>query len=432
MSEIRDYLYAHKQEMIDFLAELVAVPSVQGDAEEGAPFGKEPARALEIMLKKCEEFGFITENTDNYAGSADVNGLAPELAVLTHLDVVPVGEGWTTDPFMLRYEPETDKLIGRGAIDDKGPAVAALFAARAIKELGIPLKKGIRLIFGTNEENGSADLAYYRKKHELPPMVFTPDGEYPVINAEKGMLRIYFSAPVPENVEISAGTVINAVPSGCNISYLEAQKDGPKMNFGMFDGVSAHASTPEKGENAITKFLHFNNYELPLLVKLKELFPHGEFNGKSCGLGFRDEISEDMTCVLSLLNAKNGRLHGGIDIRFPLDRTKAEISYIICGKLRAAGFDIDSCEGVEPHCTDENSDFVQTLLKVYEKVTGDKGHCIAIGGGTYVHEIEGGVAFGAEFPNQDGHMHCPDEFITAENLLKNAEIMAEAMAELCS
>ena len=107
MSEIRDHIYAHKQEMTDFLAELVAVPSVQGDAEEGAPFGKEPARALEIMLKKCEEFGFSVENIDNYAGSADINELAPELAVLTHLDVVPVGEGWTTDPFVLRYEPGT-------------------------------------------------------------------------------------------------------------------------------------------------------------------------------------------------------------------------------------------------------------------------------------------------------------------------------------
>ena len=95
------------------------------------------------------------------------------------------------------------------------------------------------------------------------------------------------------------------------------------------------------------------------------------------------------------------------------------------------GFNIDSCEGVEPHCTDENSDFVQTLLRVYEGVTGDKGRCIAIGGGTYVHEIEGGVAFGAEFPNEDGRMHSPDEFITVKNLLKNAEIMAEAMAELC-
>ena len=187
----------------------------------------------------------------------------------------------------------------------------------------------------------------------------------------------------------------------------------------------------EKGNNAITEFLSCQGYLNPVLGRLSQLFPHGELNGKSCGLGFRDDISGDMTCVLSLLNTKDGRLCGGIDIRFPLDRTKAEISGIICENLTSAGFEIDSCEGVEPHCTDENSTFVQSLLKTYERVTGDKGRCIAVGGGTYVHEIEGGVAFGAEFPGEDGHMHSPDELITVDNLLKKAEIMAEAMIEIC-
>lgn len=429
MSEIRKYLESHKDEMLGLLSELVAIPSVQGEALEGKPFGEEPARALAFMLEKCREYGFAVENVDNYAGSADFGAPEPELAILSHLDVVPAGSGWSSDPFTLTADG--DKLIGRGAIDDKGPAVAALFALRAVRELGIPLKKGVRLIFGTNEENGSADLAYYRSKRELPPMVFTPDGEYPVINAEKGMLRVYFSAPFNNGAIYDEGGVINAVPQLCSYDVRLEENGDVSLNYGKMKGVSAHASTPEKGDNAITKFLTFNNYGVPMLKKLAELFPHGEFNGKSCGLGFSDPISGEMTCVLSILYTKEGRLHGGIDIRFPLDRKKAEISDIICGKLREAGFDIDSCEGVEPHCTDENSTFVQALLKTYERVTGEKGRCIAIGGGTYVHEIEGGVAFGAEFPGKDYHMHSPDEFITVGELLKNAELMAEAIIEIC-
>ena len=429
MSEIRKYLESHKDEMLGLLSELVAIPSVQGEALEGKPFGEEPARALAFMLEKCREYGFAVENVDNYAGSADFGAPEPELAILSHLDVVPAGSGWSSDPFTLTADG--DKLIGRGAIDDKGPAVATLFALRAVRELGIPLKKGVRLIFGTNEENGSADLAYYRSKRELPPMVFTPDGEYPVINAEKGMLRVYFSAPFNNGAIYDEGGVINAVPQLCSYDVRLEENGDVSLNYGKMKGVSAHASTPEKGDNAITKFLTFNNYGVPMLKKLAELFPHGEFNGKSCGLGFSDPISGEMTCVLSILYTKEGRLHGGIDIRFPLDRKKAEISDIICGKLREAGFDIDSCEGVEPHCTDENSTFVQALLKTYERVTGEKGHCIAIGGGTYVHEIEGGVAFGAEFPGKDYHMHSPDEFITVGELLKNAELMAEAIIEIC-
>lgn len=417
MSQIREYLEAHKDEMIALLGELVAVRSVQGEPSKEFPFGSEPAKALGIMLGKCSDYGFITENTGNYAGSADISASEPQLAILTHLDVVPEGSGWSSDPFKLTRSG--DKLVGRGTIDDKGPAVAALFAARAVKDLAIPLKKGVRLIFGTNEENGSADLAMYRKEHSLPPMVFTPDGEYPVINAEKGMLRVYFSAEYC-GLPVHGGTVINAVPAVCSDDACD------------YCGSSAHASTPEKGENAITKFLSIQGNLHPLLERLSEMFPHNEFDGKSCGLGFSDPVSGKMTCVLSMLNVKDLRLCGGIDIRFPLDRTKSEISDIICGRLKEAGFEIDSCEGVEPHFTDGNSAFVQSLLRAYERVTGDVGHCIAIGGGTYVHEIEGGVAFGAEFPGKDGHMHSPDEFITVDDLLKNAEIMAEAIVELCS
>lgn len=428
MSNIHEYIYSHKDEMIGLLGELVAVKSVQGEAEEGYPFGRGPAEALGIMLKRCSDEGFAVENVENYAGSADLNGLEPELAVLAHLDVVPEGDGWSSDPYTLTRAG--DKLVGRGTCDDKGPAVSALYAVKAIKECGIPLKKGVRLIFGTNEENGSADLEYYRSKRTLPPMVFTPDGEYPVINAEKGMIRVHFSAPF-EHGMISAGTVINAVPNLCTVNMIVMTDEGPKAVWGTEEGKSAHASTPEKGENAITKFLTFNNFNMPVLKTLAKLFPHGETDGSSCGLGFSDEISGRMTCVLSMLNTKEKRICGAIDIRFPLDRTYKEISGIICGTLEQNGFTIDSCEGVEPHCTDAESPFVKSLLRAYERVTGDKGRCIAIGGGTYVHEIEGGVAFGAEFPGEDGRMHSPDEFVTVENLLKNAEIMAEAILEIC-
>lgn len=418
MTEIRKYLESHKEEMIDFLAELVAIRSVQEDASEGYPFGTEPAKALNIMLNRCEKYGFTVENVENYVGSADINKLEPSLGILTHLDVVPEGTGWNGNPFVLRRE--NGRLICRGAIDDKGPAVASVFAARAVRELGLPLKKGVRLIFGTNEENGSADLEYYCTKRSLPPMVFTPDGEYPVINGEKGMLRVYFSTSFNKNVEISAGSVINAVPELCTVSI-----DGKTT---LYHGKSAHASTPEKGENAITEFLDEycgNNY---ILNGIKECFPHGDVEGTSI---FSDK-SQNFTCVLSLLNTVENSLKGAIDIRFPFEWTKAEVSEIICNKLKKIGLSVDSCEGVEPHYTAENSQFVQSLLTVYERVTGDKGECISIGGGTYVHEIEGGVAFGAEFPDEDGNMHGPEEFITEENLLKNAEIMAEAIIEICS
>ncbi|MBQ9139546.1 MAG: Sapep family Mn(2+)-dependent dipeptidase [Ruminococcus sp.] len=421
MTEIRKYLEEKKEEMIEFLGQLIAVRSVQEKAEENFPFGRSSAKALEIMLDKCSEFGFSVENVDNYAGSADFNNSEAALGILSHLDVVPEGSGWTSDPYTLKRE--NGVLTGRGTIDDKGPAVASLFAMRALKELNIPLKNGVRLIFGTNEENGGDDIEHYCEKFPLPPMVFTPDGEYPVINGEKGMLRIYFSAELGEKMEIKAGEVINAVPMACSVKT--------DISASLYEGKSAHASTPEKGENAITKFLADYSGNSTALNNLKHIFQHGDVEGSA----IFGEKSANFTCVLSLLKTvekyEKTYIEGGIDVRFPFGHTKEDVQKIICGKLEAAGITVDSVMAVDPHYTDENSDFVQSLLRVYEQVTGEKGRCITIGGGTYVHDIEGGVAFGAEYEGGSGNMHGADEFITEESLLLNAEIMAEAIKAVC-
>ncbi|MBR2955011.1 MAG: Sapep family Mn(2+)-dependent dipeptidase [Ruminococcus sp.] len=421
MTEIRKYLEDKKEEMIAFLGELIAVRSVEGEPTENCPFGENSAKALEIMLNKCEEFGFPVENVENYAGSADFDSTEPALAILSHLDVVPEGSGWTSDPYVLKRE--NGILTGRGTIDDKGPAVASLYAMKALKDLGIPLKKGVRLIFGTNEENGGPDIKNYSKKHPLPPMVFTPDGEYPVINGEKGMLRVYFSAEISENLTIKAGEVINAVPMACSV-----ESDASAV---LYEGKSAHASTPEKGENAITKFLSDYSGNSTAINTLKQNFQHNDF----CGSAIFGDKSAETTCVLSLLKtvekAEKLYIEGGIDVRFSFSFTKEEMQEIICGKLEQGGITIDSVVAVAPHYTDENSDFVQSLIRVYEGVTGKKGGCITIGGGTYVHDIEGGVAFGAEYEGGSGNMHGADEFITEESLLLNAEIMAEAIKAIC-
>lgn len=115
---IRQYLETHREEMISFLAELVAVRSVRNEPNGEYPFGKKPAKALQIMLRKCEELGFNVENVENYVGSADYDSTEPALGILTHLDVVPEGTGWDSDPYVLKRSE--GRLIGRGTCDDKG------------------------------------------------------------------------------------------------------------------------------------------------------------------------------------------------------------------------------------------------------------------------------------------------------------------------
>lgn len=459
--KVFEYIDAHKDEMVETLCQLISYPSYQQEAQEGAPFGKPVRECLDKALEICESFGFKTRNYDGYVGTAEYTEGEPILGILGHLDVVPEGTGWTYDPF--KGTVADGKVFGRGSIDDKGPCVAVMYALKALKELNIPLKKGVRLILGTNEENGSGDLAYFEKVAEMPMWLFTPDGNYPLINIEKGMIRGRISA-TPEAcgcerrpVSFHCGKTINAVPElgyfevagvseseienaisacKCEVGFtLEATDNGIKVNA---KGKSAHASTPDLGYNALTamlsliKALGLDDNAGKLLARLSEVFPYGETDGEHSGIKASDEVSGALTEVLSVLDYENGgEIVGWIDIRFPVCENVESVKTKLEKSVSGAGFAL-MAGGAEPHYVDSNSTFVKELLSVYEDVTGNKGECIAIGGGTYVHHTEGGVAFGAEFPGEDNHMHGADEFMTIDSLLLNAKIFACAIERVCN
>ena len=418
-NEIQKYFDDSFEEMISSLGELVAIDSsFRGPRpEEGMPYGEGSARALKWVQKFGQSLGLSVRNIDSYAVAMDWSEGEPALAILSHADVVPANpEEWASDPFKL--DIRGGNIYGRGTVDDKGPTVAVMYAAKCLKELGVKLEKSFRIVVGGGEEIGCGDIEYYQTKESFPDMVITPDGSFPVLNCEKGMVHFSFSAPY-EGEEICGGSVINAIPDKC------------RAGDRLWTGKAAHGSRPENGVNAITKFLSEYTGSEPHLKALAKLFPHGEFNGASAGLGFSDPLTGDMTCALTVLRTEGGRLHGGIDIRFPIDRSYGEISGIIVGALEAAGFETDECEGMEPHHVPEDSKLVQTLLSVYEKVRGEKGECIAEGGITYVHNTPGGVAFGAEYPWEENNMHGADEHIPVSTFRDNFLMYAHAIIELC-
>lgn len=451
---ICQYIDNHRKDMISDLRTLAEIPSVMGEAQKGYPFGREPARALDTALELCQRYGMHTRNIDNYVGTADFFADRENyLGILCHMDVVPEGIGWTFPPFTITEQD--GRLYGRGAIDDKGPAVAALYALRAIKELGLPLDKNVRLILGTNEENGSGDLEYYTKIEQLPPLLVTPDGSYPVINIEKGMLRISLRAKINAPKEgiiirsILSDGAVNAVPftasariDGVTEDMFRSAAEGLDVDISAegslftVTGKGAHASTPESGRNALTAlFTIISRLDkagaYPQISALTKLFPYGETDGLSCGIKCSDNISGETTTVLSVCSFDGNDLLCRQDIRFPVCESCAGI----VDKLKAAaekyGFTVTADMESEPHHVPADSEFIRTLLDVYEDATGAKGYTVAIGGGTYVHNTSGGVAFGAEFPGDENNMHGADEFIRTDALLINAKIYAEAILRLC-
>lgn len=461
---IDEYFAGKEDLLVQAVSRLVRIESTLGEAQPGMPFGPGPAAALEEALALASELGLRGENLEGYVGVVDLNEEETALHILGHLDVVDAGEGWTVTQ---AFQPKVvdGLLYGRGTDDDKGPMVAALLAMKAMKDLGIPLQKNARIIFGTDEETGFRDIHWYYDKHPYAPYTISPDADFPIINIEKGHYQPTFGADWPEEtalprvVSITGGPRLNMVPpkaqalvAGLPLETIQAACDGLGLEAAitftltqredgvhiLCSGLGAHGSTPEEGHNAQTALVALLA-ALPLadcpstraVRALARLFPHGDFTGQALGISQEDELSGHLSLAFTLLNLHATGFQARFDSRTPLCGTDESIRLVTEQAMAQAGFTITG-KIDPPHHVPADSPFIQVLAKCYELYTGQKSQCLAIGGGTYVHDIPGGVAYGASMPGFVSNLHGPDERVNIRDLLTAAKIFTQVILELCA
>ena len=462
---IASWMEEHKPELLRDLNTLCSIRSVRGEPMPNAPYGEGPAAALKKALELCETYGLPVKNYDNYVGAADLCPEKPtELDVLAHLDVVNEGDGWTLPPFAATVRDD-GCVYGRGVADDKGGVLAALYALRCVKELGVPLKYNCRLLMGTDEECGSSDIAYYYSKEKPAPHTTTPDANFPVCNVEKGQLRMDFRqtfAPteaLPRVSTFDGGCRFNVVPAEATALLLgiapddlgraltplcaevgvtlRVAEEGPGAVRVTVTGTGCHAAMPELGNNGITALIRVLS-ALPLadcastsaLRAVNEVLPHGDYEGKALGIKQADEISGSLTCSFTQLNFDENGLWGICDMRVPVCANDDNCARVAQKTMRDAGF-LPEGDMIPPHYTPADTPFVQKLLSAWEEYTGLPGTCYAMGGGTYVHNVPGGVAFGLEMPDFDTGMHGADERIRIADLITGACVYAQAIISIC-
>jgi len=451
-----------RDEIINAVQSCIKIKSVKDDehAMPGAPFGQGIKDCLEWTLDLGENLGFTVKNIDGYAGQIEM-GSGELLGILGHLDVVPEGDGWSVPPYSGKIVD--GKIFGRGALDDKGPTLAALFAMKAIKNSGLPLNKKVRLIIGTDEESGWADMDYYKQKEEIPVMGFAPDAEFPLIHAEKGILHLELSKNLSEFshlVRIQGGQRANVVPDLCRITvkgFTEDELDAQLHAFHFPEGVSgkleastensdtgltvviqgmgAHGSLPQNGKNAVIYALSFLK-SLPLsddeltLVEWLLQNPGTGFHGEGLGVTLSDEPSGKLSLNIGIMDLFAQHIRFVIDIRYPVTFKKEDILTPIEKRATGAGFSIKICSHQPAHHVPKDSLLVKSLLKAYSDITGLEAYAFAIGGGTYAKVLPQGVAFGPVLPGEPDVIHCPDEYITIENLILATKVYAQAIINL--
>ena len=426
----------YQKEYLNDLFDLLRIDSVRVEQPEvkDAPFGYGCVEALKYTLDLGKKMGFKVKNIDNVAGHIEFGEGKDILGILCHLDVVPVGEGWTNPPF----EPiiKDNKIYARGSNDDKGPLMSALYAMKILKDQGFKPNKRIRLIVGTDEETESRGLKRYLQVEEQPTLGFSPDADFPLIYGEKGIMSIDI---LDENenkdiISITSGDRYNVVPEKSTDlfkndvtdnyeKYMQENnysggsgKNSKRVRLGM-NGKRAHAMEPRNGENAMLRLFNFlKDYTSSNLIKfVADSLNDSRF--KDIGLDYTNAEMGDLTCNVAVcdIDSKKGKV--GINLRYPINWKKEEFLEKFASIASNYNLEIKVISDSNPHYINPKSELVTKLHEAYVEVTNDtENKIITIGGGTYARLLKNAVAFGAALPGRETVAHMVDEYMSIEDL----------------
>lgn len=412
--------------------EFLAVDSVQKEPCAQSPFGIGVAKCLSMAEDIAKENLFRTFNNGYYVWAE--KGEGELFGILGHLDTVPFEGNWTANPL---GEIKGDYIYGRGVLDDKGPMIASFYAFCELLSQGLVPKKRVRFIFGGNEESGWKCMEKYCECDEVPIKGISPDGDFPVINCEKGVAHLKAEIKKPATlISIKGGVRVNIVMDECHAKVKARLKERDLEDFKVKyeDGYSvitakgkpAHGSTPDIGDNACHKILKFLAKELKGEYKtLEQLLCHTD--GKSLGIAFKDG-SGTLTFNLGTIESNDKSIIAGIDIRHPISIERKVIEEI----LKSSPY-IDSIETLnfhDPHFVSPQSELVTELLKAYNDVCLEKAKPISIGGATYARVMKEGVAFGPIFPGEESTIHQKDERVSLTLFRKMYDIYKQAFKNL--
>jgi len=448
----------YRAEFLELLEQWISIPSVYDEASVTniMPFGNGVAKALDWFTNLGERQGFKTLNVDGYGAHIEY-GIGEEYVyAFGHCDVVPAGEGWSSDPFKLLKCG--DKLLGRGVTDNKGPVLAAYLALKLLRDNNILTNRRIRIAIGGNEESGFRCIRHYFKNEPRPIYGFTPDAKFPVINGEMGGAVITLSGNIDnENLIITGGQVHNTIPGyviikGHNIetqneelkNFLHEEnikidylhKENIEEGFKLI-GIGGHSSKPEKANNPIEKMFKLLNKSLKdkWLKELEPIFSGDNINGKIFGLDASGKCGR-LKLVPTIVNIEKGKITLTLSVRYPEFLTSEEITKALGDYFVSHGisnYHISSRDIKKPSYVDENSPMVKKLYNIYVKHTGDTVNKVRVtSAGTYASEMTNSVVFGGEFPDgSSGNVHMDDEFGSENAFIRSIGIYAEALYELC-
>ena len=447
--DIERFVEENEENLFRDIARLIAVNSVRGESEPGAPFGPGPASALALGLQIARELGLDAVDCEGKMGYAALGQGDNYLATITHLDVVPTGDGWTEDPFTMRERE--GYIIGRGVMDDKGPSVLCLYTLKYLLDRQIPLRYPVRALLGVNEETGMDDLRYYLDNYPAPLFCFSPDANFPLCNGEKGIChgRILSTMQQGNILRMQGGVAANAIPDKAealvkaagltSTERVKAEEAGTGCWKLTACGLGGHASHPEGTLNATGLLVDYllenrigNEGEEKFLRLLSRL--HVASDGSALGAAATDEVFEPLTIVGTVIGIEDGRPYQVFDCRYPTSMSAEKLCAILLEQADGAA-EIVIDRDKTPFYMSLDNPAVQVCIDAYNTITGEQAVPYTIGGGTYARLFPNAVSFGPEHPERPqpdfaGPIHGVDEAASKAYFLEALKIYILALLEL--
>ncbi len=427
-SFLRRALMQNFSQFISHLSKLISFESILDEPKPNAPFGTNIRNCIDWFLGLAKDFGFETIDYDGYAGEI-VYGKGEEVGIIGHLDVVPIGIGWNSDPFTLTCRDNV--YYGRGVCDDKSPLLSCLYALKELKDSGINVNKKIRLIVGCDEENGWRDIDYLNTKTTLPEYGFSPDGDFPISYAEKGITEVAFNISKLKNfTDIKGGTALNAVCDYVSVRPLISTRQNELDKFGLSlddngyivsKGKSAHGSSPQLGINAMLKLFEY------LLFKgedVKDVLDYLFYDKK--GIFSLKNEQGVVTISPDLITEDENGITITCDCRIPAPLTLEDVKPI----FDSFGISYSTKVRHEPMMSEKNGKFVQTLLSAYNEITGENAQPISMGGSTFARAFKKGSAFGPKLKGHIDNIHDANENVSTKQILTAYNIYKKAIFDL--
>ena len=457
----------NKDAMFQTLGRLVRIRSVQEPPKGDFPFGEGVQEALEFMLSEAEKEGFSVKNFDNYGAHIEWGSGDEIIGIPCHLDVVAEGENWEHDPD--GADIADGKMYGRGTSDKKGPLIAVFFAMKALKEAGFEPAKRIRLILGLDEETEWEGMHYYLEHAQEPDIGFTPDGDFPLIRAEKGALVFEIAKKFPKVSggakgitfrSLNGGHAANMVPDSARLLVmaddyrtLKERVSAYKKETGYIlnyrtrgksfevtaEGISSHGATPQAGLNAISvlmdclKGISFTSEEATDFVEFYNEYIGFCTDGGRIGCGFSDESSGPLVFNVGMVEATPQAARMTVNVRYPLSFTEDQVYEAMMPVLHQYDMGLVKRSSKKPvNCSMDNP-LVKTFMDCYRRNTGDQtSQPTVMNGASYARALKNCLCFGMLFPGEEDTMHQKDEYINLESVLRGAKIYADVIEKLSS